>query len=137
MSSSAGSETSPYEAFGGSVFFANLVAAFYRRVALDPILRPMYPDADLAEAEHRFFLFLTQYWGGPQTYSAERGHPRLRLRHAPYHIDPAARDRWMELMAHAVHEQQLPQDLEDMLWKYLGSAAMAMQNVDGDEAAHH
>ena len=119
----------PYEALGGSAFFTELVANFYRRVAVDPILRPMYPDADLTEAERRLRLFLEQYWGGPQTYSDERGHPRLRLRHAPYQIDEAARDRWLELMAHAVHEQHLPQDLEDMLWEYLGSAAMSMQNA--------
>ena len=118
-----------YEALGGSTFFTELVANFYRRVAVDPILRPMYPDADLTEAERRLCLFLEQYWGGPKTYSDERGHPRLRLRHAPYQIDVAARDRWMELMAHAVHEQELPQDLEDMLWEYLGGAAMAMQNI--------
>ncbi len=119
----------PYEALGGSAFFTELVANFYRRVAVDPVLRPMYPDADLTEAERRLRLFLEQYWGGPQTYSDERGHPRLRLRHAPYQIDEAARDRWLELMAHAVHEQRLPQDLEDMLWEYLGSAAMSMQNA--------
>ncbi|MSO27519.1 MAG: globin [Candidatus Nanopelagicales bacterium] len=127
--SAAAGGVSRYEALGGSPFFTALVANFYQRVAADPILRPIYPDADLAEAERRLCLFLEQYWGGPQTYSLERGHPRLRLRHAPYQIDVTARDRWMELMAHAVHEQHLPQDLEDMLWEYLGSAAMAMQNV--------
>ncbi|MDA3021702.1 MAG: globin [Actinomycetota bacterium] len=127
--SAANDTRTPYEALGGSAFFTELVANFYRRVAVDPILRPLYPDADLTEAERRLRLFLEQYWGGPQTYSNERGHPRLRLRHAPYQIDVAARDRWLELMAHAVHEQNLPQDLEDMLWEYLGSAAMSMQNA--------
>ncbi|MSY42106.1 MAG: globin, partial [Actinobacteria bacterium] len=74
MSEPTAGEISPYEALGGQEFFTELVANFYRRVAVDPILRPMYPDADLTEAERRLCLFLEQYWGGPKTYSDERGH---------------------------------------------------------------
>jgi len=119
----------PYDDFGGEAFFDRLVAAFYSRVAHDPILRPMYPDADLAAAERRLRLFLMQYWGGPTTYSDERGHPRLRMRHMDFRIDSAARDRWLSLMHDAMVEQDLAEEQETQLWMYLVSAAFAMQNV--------
>ena len=88
-----------FEAVGGGVFFEQLVAAFYRGVATDPLLRPMYPEADLAPAAERLRLFLEQYWGGPATYSERRGHPRLRMRHAPFPVDRAASDRWLAHMS--------------------------------------
>ncbi len=125
----AGSPATPYDDFGGEAFFTSLVAAFYSRVAHDPILRPMYPDADLAAAERRLRLFLMQYWGGPTTYNDERGHPKLRMRHMDFTIDSAARDRWLSLMHDAMVEQQLTPDQESQLWMYLVSAAFAMQNV--------
>lgn len=125
-------ETTPFELFGGQPFFESLVAAFYERVAQDPILRPMYPDEDLAAAERRLCLFLQQYWGGPGTYSAERGHPKLRMRHVPYAIDSVARDRWLTLMHDAVVEQNMPEAAERVLWQYLVGAAFAMQNVMDD-----
>ena len=121
--------TTPYDDFGGEAFFDRLVGAFYARVAHDPILRPMYPDEDLAAAERRLRLFLMQYWGGPQTYSDERGHPRLRMRHMDFRIDAAARDRWLSLMHDAMVEQDLTDEQETQLWMYLVSAAFAMQNV--------
>ena len=121
--------TTPYDDFGGEALFTSLVGAFYARVAHDPILRPMYPDADLAAAERRLRLFLMQYWGGPQTYNDERGHPKLRMRHMPFTIDSAARDRWLSLMHDAMVEQELTPDQETQLWMYLVSAAFAMQNV--------
>jgi len=123
-----------YDAFGGSAFFARLVSSFYGYVAQDPILRPMYPEGDLAPAERRLRMFLEQYWGGPTTYNDERGHPRLRMRHAAFPIDTQARDRWLLLMAHAVHEQGLEQRLEDELWTYLVGAAFAMQNIDDQDS---
>ena len=86
------------------------MAAFYERVEHDPILRPMYPDADLAAAQRRLRLFLMQYWGGPQTYSEERGHPRLRMRHNDFVIGAAERDRWLSLMHDAMVEQDLSPD---------------------------
>lgn len=119
----------PYDDFGGEEFFTALVAAFYARVAHDPILRPMYPDADLGAAERRLRLFLMQYWGGPTTYNDERGHPRLRMRHMDFTIDAAARDRWLSLMHDSMVEQDLTPDQESQLWMYLVSAAFAMQNV--------
>jgi hemoglobin len=123
------SPITPYEDFGGEAFFAGLVDSFYQRVARDPILRPMYPGADLAPAQRRLQLFLEQYWGGPQTYSEERGHPRLRMRHVGFHIDAVARDRWLNLMHDAMVEQDLTEEQEKRLWVYLVSAAFGMQNV--------
>lgn len=119
----------PYYDFGGEEFFTSLVGAFYARVAQDPILRPMYPDADLTAAERRLRLFLMQYWGGPTTYNGERGHPKLRMRHMDFTIDSAARDRWLSLMHDAMVEQELTPEQETQLWMYLVSAAFAMQNV--------
>ena len=94
MTTESGSPITPYEDFGGEAFFAGLVDSFYQRVARDPILRPMYPGDDLAPAQRRLQLFLEQYWGGPRTYSDQRGHPRLRMRHAPFRIGPIERDAW-------------------------------------------
>lgn len=124
----------PYELFGGHEFFTSLVAAFYRRVATDDILRPMYPGEDLAGAEWRLRAFLEQYWGGPGTYSEERGHPRLRMRHAGFAIDTAARNRWVQLMADALEEQNLPPESKKVLWQYLVSAAISLQNVPDENA---
>lgn len=128
----AAAETTPFEAFGGERFFEALVADFYARVADDPLLRPMYPDSDLGPARRRLTLFLQQYWGGPDTYSQERGHPRLRMRHVGYAIDSVARDRWLALMHDAVAAQGMPEKDERLLWQYLVSAAFGMQNVPDD-----
>lgn len=119
----------PYDAFGGEAFFTDLVADFYRDVAQDPVLRPMYPEADLGPAQRRLRLFLMQYWGGPTTYGQERGHPRLRMRHAPFPIDEQARDHWLQHMRAALDARGLPQDLDRQMWSYLASAAQAMMNV--------
>jgi hemoglobin len=128
-------EPTPYERFGGSAFFTNLIGSFYAKVATDPILRPMYPQ-DLTGAEWRLRAFLEQYWGGPTDYSDERGHPRLRMRHADFAIDTAARTRWIELMGQAVAEQNMAAAQEVELWRYLTSAAIAMQNIP-DETRDH
>ena len=119
----------PYDDFGGEEFFTALVADFYRGVASDPVLRPMYPEQDLGPAERRLRLFLIQYWGGPTTYGEERGHPRLRMRHMPFPIDEQARDRWLAHMRAALDARELPPDLDERLWSYLTSAAHAMLNV--------
>lgn len=94
-------EESFYDQVGGQPFFERLVDAFYEGVARDEILRAMYPD-DLVEPRRRLVMFLVQYWGGPSTYLHERGHPRLRLRHAPFHINVAARDAWIRAMDSAM-----------------------------------
>ena len=80
------SEATFYERAGGAATFKELTKRFYQQVAANPILKPMYPEEDMAGAEERLALFLEQYWGGPSTYSEQRGHPRLRMRHAPFHI---------------------------------------------------
>ncbi len=121
-------DISPYERFGGHAFFSALVHEFYAGVAQDPVLRPMYPEADLGPAEERLRMFLEQYWGGPTTYSDLRGHPRLRMRHAPYVIDLDARDRWLEHMRAAVAAQHMHPADEEELWGYLSQAASAMVN---------
>ena len=117
---------------GGEAFFTTLVHHFYEGVADDPLLRPMYPPGDLAPAERRLRMFLEQYWGGPGTYSEERGHPRLRMRHNPYVIDDAARDAWLLHMRAALDvtmaEQNLDPSWEQELWRYLVGAAIAMVN---------
>ncbi len=92
-----------YERVGGSPFFERLVERFYGGVADDDVLAPLYPDRpDFGPAQRRLTLFLVQYWGGPQTYSEERGHPRLRMRHLPFHVGPLERDRWLAHMAAAI-----------------------------------
>jgi hemoglobin len=121
-----------YDRVGGMPFFESLVAGFYRRVATDDVLRPLYPEDDLAPAQHRLTLFLAQYWGGPRTYESERGHPRLRMRHVPFAIDARARDRWLQHMRAALAEVSqstpLPADTAAELDRYLEMAAEAMRN---------
>ena len=117
-----------YDRAGGTPFFEALVARFYLGVETDPALRPLYPEPDLAGARHRLTLFLIQYWGGPATYDAERGHPRLRMRHAPFAIGPAERDRWLVHMRAAVAEQAAPDDIAAELERYFAMAAEAMRN---------
>ena len=118
-----------YETVGGRPTFEKLVHEFYRGVAEDPVLRPMYPEEDLGPAEERLLLFLEQYWGGPGTYSEQRGHPRLRMRHAGFKVNPDARDRWLLHMRGAVDALDLPPLAEETLWDYLQRAAFAMVNT--------
>ncbi len=116
-----------YEAVGGGDFFVALVDRFYARVAVDPVLRPLYPD-DLSPSRAHLASFLVQYWGGPTTYSEERGHPRLRLRHAGFAVGPAERDAWYRAMAAAVVEADLPVELERRFLDYFAMAAQHLVN---------
>ncbi|MGI5327041.1 globin [Actinomadura nitritigenes] len=118
-----------YEAVGGEETFHRLVHRFYQGVAEDPDLRALYPEEDLGPAEERLRLFLIQYWGGPNTYSQQRGHPRLRMRHVPFVIGDAERDAWLKHMRVAVDELELPEQLEKMLWDYFTMAARSMVNA--------
>ena len=121
---------------GGADFFRALVRRFYEGVADDPLLRPLYPEADLGPAEDRLRMFLEQYWGGPKTYSDERGHPRLRMRHAPYRIGPAERDAWLRHMHDALLGLTLDLEMRATLWSYLQYAAESMINTfDGPDEA--
>ena len=122
-----------YERVGGEATFRTLVHEFYRGVATDPLLRPLYPEEDLGPAEERLALFLIQYWGGPRTYGELRGHPRLRMRHAPFRVDALARDRWLVHMGAAldVVVESGAVSLQDgaEIWTYLENAAQFMVNV--------
>jgi len=120
-----------YDLVGGEETFRRLVARFYEGVRDDPVLRPLYPEEDLRPAEERLRMFLVQYWGGPRTYSQQRGHPRLRMRHARFAIGPAERDAWLRHMRDAVESLELPPEYEQPLWKYLETAAHSLQNELG------
>jgi hemoglobin len=117
-----------YELAGGEPTFRAVVQRFYARVATDPVLRPIYPEQDLAGATERLTLFLVQYWGGPSTYSERRGHPRLRMRHAPFVIGQRERDAWLGHMTAAVESVDLAPQVRKALIDYFESASTAMIN---------
>jgi hemoglobin len=123
------SEISFYERVGGAPTFKALVANFYKEVEANAILRPMYPADDLAGAAERLQLFLEQYWGGPDTYSKTRGHPRLRMRHAEFHIATPEHDAWLACMHAAVIKTEIAEELREELWKYFQYAAHSMKNA--------
>jgi len=117
-----------YELVGGEPVFRQLVRRFYEGIASDPLLRPLYPEEDLAGATERLTLFLMQYWGGPDTYSAQRGHPRLRLRHQPFAIGAAEREAWLRHMTAAVDSLSLAPQARKALLDYFETASTAMIN---------
>lgn len=123
-------EASLFEQVGGEAFFVQLVDAFYGAVAEDETLRPMYPE-DLVESRRHLTLFLIQYWGGPGTYQEERGHPRLRMRHAPFRITKSARDAWLSAMNSALESvrDQLSEEQFDEMTSYFDMAANQLRNV--------
>ncbi len=116
-----------YERVGGEEFFTALVERFYAGVDTDPVLRPLYPS-DLGDPKEHLRLFLVQYWGGPRTYSEQRGHPRLRMRHAPFSIGLAERDAWLELMLDALRSAELDPADEAELEDYFRSTATQLIN---------
>jgi hemoglobin len=118
-----------YDESGGYDVLAGIVARFYEGVATDPVLRPMYPEEDLGPAQERFTLFLVQYWGGPKTYSETRGHPRLRMRHAPFRVTPEARDAWLRNFRAAMDDAGLTEAQDERLWSYVTYAADFMVNT--------
>jgi hemoglobin len=118
-----------YEAIGGYPTIAKIVARFYEGVAGDEVLRPLYPEEDLGAAQERFTLFLVQYWGGPTTYSETRGHPRLRMRHAPFAVSPRAKDHWLRHFREGLDEAGLPPELDAQFWDYVTHAAQFMVNT--------
>jgi hemoglobin len=123
-------EVSFYEAVGGEETFRRLVYRFYQEVAADPELRPVYPSKDLGPAEEHLRLFLIQYWGGPGTYSEQRGHPRLRMRHVHFAIGEAERDAWLRHMRTALDELKLDEAHDAQLWDYLVMAAHSLVNQE-------
>ncbi|HEX2903821.1 MAG TPA: globin [Jatrophihabitans sp.] len=122
------SEDNFYDAVGGEATFRALVERFYAGVAEDALLRPLYPEEDLAPAADRLTLFLVQYWGGPSTYSQTRGHPRLRMRHVPFQIGAAERDAWLRHMKAALDSLELRPEQSERLWNYLTTAAHSLRN---------
>jgi hemoglobin len=124
-----------YDEVGGRDTFVRLVGRFYAGVRTDPVLAPLYPQDDWDGAEVRLRGFLEQYWGGPTTYSQERGHPRLRMRHAPFAIGPVERDAWLRHMRDAVDSLALSPEQDATLWGYLEMAARSMQNRRPHDAA--
>jgi hemoglobin len=122
-----------FEAAGGEPTFRDLVGRFYARVATDPVLRAVYPEEDLSGATERLTLFLIQYWGGPNTYSQQRGHPRLRLRHQPFAIGRRERDAWLAQMTAAVDSMELVPAVRKALLDYFDAASTAMINTGGSD----
>jgi hemoglobin len=121
-----------YDRVGGDEFFVRLVDAFYDGVAVDDVLLSLYPEPDdLGPARRRLALFLVQYWGGPTTYNDERGHPRLRMRHFPFHIGPLERDRWLHHMIAAVDQVAPDEDVRTTLLQYFVPAAEHLRNDTG------
>ncbi|MGB4835920.1 MAG: globin [Nostocoides sp.] len=131
MSEQTGPAPSFYEAIGGHDTFEALVGAFYAAVATDEPLRALYPESDLGPAAERLRMFLEQYWGGPTTYSQQRGHPRLRMRHQPYAVTPDMRDRWLLHMMSAVDSIHLDPEHDAVLRDYLTRAAYSLVNAPG------
>ena len=119
-----------YESVGGEPFFVDLVEGFYQGVENDEILRPMYPE-DLADAKRHLVLFLVQYWGGPRTYLEERGHPRLRMRHAPFKITKRAREAWLTAMMTALNSLRgrLSEEQFEEFAEYFAMSAMQLRNA--------
>ena len=124
-----GENQSFFDAVGGHETFSAIVRTFYEGVAVDPVLRPIYPEEDLDGAITRLTMFLEQYWGGPTTYSEQRGHPRLRMRHQGFRVNPEARDHWIDHMRHAVAQQNLAPLHAVTLMDYLERAAYSMVNT--------
>ncbi len=118
-----------YEQVGGEPVFRQLVNVFYEGVADDPVLRPLYPDEDLGPARERLFLFLSQYWGGPTTYSDTRGHPRLRMRHAGWQIGTRERDAWLSHMRSSLARVDVPDEHRAAIWEHLERAAQTLLNT--------
>ena len=118
-----------YDAIGGYPTIAKIVGRFYEGVAGDEVLRPLYPEEDLGPAEERFRMFLVQYWGGPTTYSEQRGHPRLRMRHAGWVIGERERDAWLGHMRRAVAELDVTDEARAAIWEHLERAAHTLVNA--------
>lgn len=119
-----------YDAIGGRDTIELIVETFYAGVAQDDLLQDMYPEDDLGPAAERLTMFLEQYWGGPTTYQQQRGHPRLKMRHTPYQVTPAARDRWLLHFRAGLDKAALPAEYDAQFWAYVQHAAQFMINAE-------
>jgi hemoglobin len=124
-----GAVSTYYDEIGGMETITAIVHRFYEGVAGDEVLRPLYPEEDLGPAEERFRLFLAQYWGGPTTYSDERGHPRLRMRHAPFAVTPDAAVHWLKHFRDGLDSVTLTAEQDAQFWDYVTHAAQFMVNT--------
>ncbi|MFS0886195.1 globin [Aeromicrobium sp. 179-A 4D2 NHS] len=124
----AQSQETFYEAIGGRATIELIVDVFYQGVAQDEVLKPMYPEEDLGPAAERLTMFLEQYWGGPNAYSVQRGHPRLRMRHANFVVNTDARDRWLKHFRAGLDAARLEPELDAQFWAYVQHAANFMIN---------
>ena len=124
-----GQVTTFYEEIGGMPTIRTIVDTFYAGVAEDEVMRPMYPEEDLAPAAERLTLFLAQYWGGPTTYSERRGHPRLRMRHAPFAVTPEAAEHWLTHFRAGLDAAELTPEQDEKFWGYVTHAAQFMVNT--------
>lgn len=124
--------TTFYDEIGGHETFVGILHRFYEGVAHDEVLREMYPEEDLGPAEQRFLMFLEQYWGGPTTYTEQRGHPRLRMRHAPYAVTPSAANLWLGHFRAALDGADLTPEQDAQFWGYILHAAEFMVNTPDD-----
>mgnify|MGYP003556047368 FL=1 len=124
-------EQSFYDAIGGRATIELIVDVFYQGVATDDILRDMYPEEDLGPAAERLSTFLSQYWGGPTTYSQNRGHPRLRMRHAPFVVNEESKERWLLHFRAGLDAAKLEPELDAQFWAYVLHAATFMLNTPG------
>ena len=131
------SEQTFFDEIGGMPVIERIVARFYEGVATDEVLGPMYPPEDLVDgsAARRLTLFLAQYWGGPPTYSSERGHPRLRMRHLPFAVTPTARDHWLKHFRAGLDEAALTPEQDEKFWGYVTYAAQFMLNAEDEPSA--
>jgi hemoglobin len=125
--------TTFYDEIGGMETISAIVTRFYEGVAGDELLRPMYPEADLGPAAERFTLFLAQYWGGPTTYSDTRGHPRLRMRHAPFPVTPTAAQHWLRHFRAGLDAAALTPEQDERFWDYVTHAAQFMVNTPEEQ----
>lgn len=131
MTAPGDTEQTFYAAIGGHDTIKQIVDTFYAGVAGDEVLRPLYPEEDLEPAAHRFTMFLEQYWGGPTTYSEQRGHPRLRMRHVSFVVDERARDHWLLHFRAALDKAALSPEHDAQFWAYVQHAAQFMVNAPG------
>ncbi len=131
VAGSTGTGTSFYDEIGGRATIERIVEVFYEGVAQDELMRPMYPEEDLGPAAERLTLFLMQYWGGPTTYGEQRGHPRLRMRHAPFAVTMEARDRWLAHFRAGLDAVDLTPEQDEQFWAYAQHAATFMVNTPG------
>lgn len=131
MSIEPGQPQTLYDAVGGEPTFRRIIGRFYELVAIDDVLRPLYPEEDLGPAEERLRLFFMQYWGGPQTYSEMRGHPRLGMRHFPFKIGLSARNAWLRAMTIALDESGLEDEHRALMWNHMETVAINMTTHKG------